>query len=195
MLTPKQIKNLNIASIVASIAVPVVVMILLNDKILPKITLPFDYLILPQINAVINSLVAVCLVAALYFIKQKNIAAHKAMTTTALVLSVLFLLTYVLYHWSAVYEAKFGDTNLDHILSDEERAAAGSFRLFYLFLLISHIILAAIIIPFVLFTYIRGLSRQDDRHKALARYTFPMWLYVSVTGVLCYVLAAPYYGH
>ena len=118
---------------------------------------------------------------------------HQRLMTVALSLSVFFLLLYVLYHGAVAQEARYGDTDFDGVVSDAEKLAAGNIRYFYLFILLTHIVLSTIVIPFVLITYIRGLARLDDKHKKLARITFPLWLYVAITGVLCYIMISPYY--
>jgi putative membrane protein len=139
---------------------------------------PFDIHILPALHAVLNSLAAVSLLAALWFVKQKNIVMHQRMIYTAMTLSALFLVSYVVYH--AVTEpTKFG--------------GEGVIKIVYLLLLASHVILAALILPFILFTFIRGYTRQIPAHKRLARWTFPIWLYVALTGPICYLMLMPYY--
>jgi putative membrane protein len=139
---------------------------------------PFDIHLLPALHAVLNSLAAVSLLAALWFVKQKNIVMHQRMIYTAMTLSALFLVSYVVYH--AVTEpTKFG--------------GEGVIKIVYLLLLVSHVILAALILPFILFTFIRGYTKQIPAHKRLARWTFPIWLYVALTGPICYLMLMPYY--
>ncbi|MEN0006704.1 MAG: DUF420 domain-containing protein, partial [Bacteroidota bacterium] len=135
---------------------------------------------------------AVTLLIAFYFIKQKNIAAHRKAMTTAMGLSVLFLLSYVAYHFTSS-SVVFGDINADGILSADEASAVAGIRPFYLTLLISHIILAGLILPFILFTFIRAYTNQIDRHRKMARWVFPIWLYVAITGPICYYMLMPYY--
>lgn len=138
--------------------------------------MPFDIHILPAVHAILNSLVAISLVAAIWFIKQKNVDMHQRMIYVSMALSALFLLSYVVYH--AVTEpTKYG----------------GDLGIIYYPLLISHVILAAVILPFILFTFIRGFTQQIPAHKRLARWTFPLWLYVAVTGPVCYLMLLPYY--
>lgn len=138
--------------------------------------MPFDIHILPAVHAVLNTLVAIALLAAVWFIKNKNIDMHQRMIYVAMALSALFLVSYVVYH--AITEpTKYG----------------GDLGIIYFPLLISHIILAAVILPFILFTFIRGFTRQVEAHKRLARWTFPLWLYVAVTGPICYFMLLPYY--
>lgn len=110
----------------------------------------------------------------------------------AIVLSVLFLLSYISHHLLAG-ETKFGDINHDGVLSDEEKMQAGSLRMVYYFILATHIPLAAVILPFILFTAYRALTGEYEAHKKLVRITWPVWLYVAVTGVMVYLLIRPYY--
>lgn len=143
-----------------------------------EVDLGFDIHVFALINAVINSAVSFLLIWALIAVKNKNYLLHKKLMLTAILLSVLFLVSYIAHHLLA------GDT----VYGGE-----GSIRYFYYFILITHIILAAIILPFILFTAYRSLTGEYDKHKKLARYTWPLWLYVSATGVLVYLMISPYY--
>ncbi len=185
-------KKLNLYAIIVTIIVFLAVPALhfINQKI--HINLGFDVHYIPMFYATCNALTAVALLAALYFIKQKDIVNHKRMTTTAMILSALFLVGYVVYH--ALAEAtKYGDIDHNNMLDAAELATIGSMRTIYLIILNTHVILAAIILPFIFFTYIRGLTFQTEAHRKIAKYTFPAWLYVAVTGVICYLMIAPYY--
>ncbi len=144
-------------------------------------------------NAIINSGVIILLIAGLIAVKKKKYLLHKKIMLTAIVLSILFLLSYIAHHVLAG-ETKFGDINHDGILSDDEKLQAGSLRMIYYVLLITHIPLAAIILPFILFTAYRALTGEYDAHKKLVRITWPVWLYVAVTGVVVYVMISPYYN-
>ena len=137
-------------------------------------------------------MVTVLLIAGLLAIKQKKYRLHKRIMLTAIILSVLFLVSYICHHLFAG-ESKFGDLNHDGILSDEEKAQAGTLRFVYYFILATHIPLAGIILPFILFTAYRGLTGEYDKHKKLVRITWPVWFYVAVTGVVVYFLISPYY--
>lgn len=190
--SPEQIKRLNLISVVLSIVIPAVVLILMTPGLLPKITLPFSPYALPPIYATLNGITAVVLVLAVYFIKQKKVEIHQRLIFVALGLSFLFLVGYILYHWSSE-PTKFGDLNHDGILSLEEKAKLGVSRTIYYFLLFSHIVLSAVVVPFVLITFVRGFTRQVEKHRKIARWAFPLWLYVAVTGVICYLMLAPYY--
>jgi len=157
-----------------------------------NIHLGFDVHIFAMINAFINTTIAVLLIAALIAVKNKKYAAHKNIMLTSLVLSVFFLVSYIAHHLLAG-EAKFGDVNHDGILSDEELRQVVNVRPVYLVILFSHIFLAAIILPFILFTAYRGLIAEFGAHKKLARYTWPLWFYIAVTGPLIYRMISPYY--
>ncbi len=143
-----------------------------------QVDLGFDVHVFAMANAIINSAVSVLLVLALVTVKNKNYVLHKKLMLAAMMLSVLFLVSYIAHHLLAG-ETKFGGT--------------GALRYIYYFILLTHIPLAAIILPFILFTAYRGLTGEYANHKKLARYTWPLWLYVSITGVLVYLLISPYY--
>lgn len=159
-----------------------------------KIDLPagWDMSFLPPFHASLNALTALVLLAALYFIKQKNIEAHRKAIYLAVGLSVLFLLSYVAYHFTTP-ETIFGDMDGDGVLSDAERLAVGGQRTAYLILLLTHIVLAALILPFILFTFIRAYTGQFEKHRKMARWVWPLWFYVAITGPIAYYMLAPYY--
>lgn len=136
--------------------------------------------ILPKLNAAFNGTAFCCLIAAWMAIRQKNVRVHRAFTTAALGLSMLFLISYVAFHLTTESTKYGGD---------------GWMRAVYFFILISHILLSTGIIPLVLFTYARGLGMQVEKHRKLARITWPIWLYVTATGVLVYWMISPYYPH
>ncbi|MBH2003584.1 MAG: DUF420 domain-containing protein [Sphingobacteriia bacterium] len=173
-----------------SVVVFVVVLILGRVKL--DVNPGFDVHIFAKINAFINAIIAVLLVAALVAVRKQHYALHKKIMMTALVLSVIFLVSYIAHHLLAG-EAKFGDVNHDGIISEAEKTAVGSMRTVYFIVLISHIILAAVILPFILFTAYRALTAEYARHKLLARITWPLWFYVAVTGPLVYWMISPYY--
>jgi putative membrane protein len=143
-------------------------------------------------NAIVNSCVVLLLIAALIAVKSKRFILHKKIMVAAIILSVLFLISYVCHHLLSG-ETKFGDMNHDGILSPDEKVLAGSLRYVYYFILITHIPLAAVVLPFVLFTAYRALSGDYDKHKKLVRDTWPLWIYVAITGVAVYLLISPYY--
>ena len=157
-----------------------------------KIDLGFDAHVFARANAIINSLVSVLLVAGLITVKQQRYRLHKRIMLAAIILSVLFLLSYIAHHLLAG-ETKFGDSNHDGLLSEEERSQAGALRIVYYFILGTHIPLAAIVLPFILFTAYRALTGEYERHKKLVRITWPVWFYVAITGVIIYLWISPYY--
>ncbi|ATL46368.1 hypothetical protein COR50_03810 [Chitinophaga caeni] len=184
-------RNLNVPIAIISIVIPVVVAILFYLPH-PGIEAGFDIRILPLFHAILNSATAVLLAASLYFIKNQYKKAHKIANLIAVVLSIVFLLSYVTYHFLAP-KTMFGDMNHDLVLDAAEKAAVGSVRYVYYFILLTHIVLAAIIIPFVLFTLLRAFQGDWPKHRKIAKITWPMWFYVAVTGVIVYIMISPYY--
>ena len=194
MLAPVIKKNDKQANIIIGLfSVIVFVAVTFLSKFTINVELPFDKHIFALINALLNTTVAFLLVLALVAVKQKKYQLHKNLMTTALVLSLLFLVTYIAHHLLAG-EARFGDTNFDGIVSLEEKAIAGNMRSFYLIVLTTHIILAALILPFILFTTYRALTGEFEAHKKIAKRTWPLWFYVAVTGPLVYMMIKPYYN-
>ena len=161
------------------VIVPLLVAVLFYYKNIFRIDGADAYLrALPAVNAGLNSLTAVALLVGFYFIRQQNIVAHRAAMGTAFALGGLFLISYVAYH-SQVESTHFG--------------GVGTVRTIYFLLLLTHISLAAVTVALVLFTLYFALTGQYTKHKRIARWTFPIWLYVSVTGVIVYFMIAPYY--
>ena len=192
---PTTLENKFKGSIIAvSIIIPVAVAVLFSVKLkdFGFDVAPLSFL--PPIYAGINGLTAILLVAAVMAIKKGNRKLHERLMTFAIACSVVFLVMYVAYHMTAD-STKFGDTNFDGILNEAEKVAVGGIRYLYYFILLTHIALSVIIIPMVLFTYVRALAEQFDKHKKLAKITFPIWLYVAVTGVVVYLMISPYYAH
>ncbi len=167
-------KKYNKLIVALSIIIPVAVAILFGVRI-PNVE-PLSFL--PPIYATINGLTAVILVVALIAIKKKNIVLHENLMTTALWCSVAFLVMYVAYHMTSD-STKFG--------------GEGAIKYVYYFILLSHILLSIIVIPFVLITYVRAITNNFEKHKKIAKITFPLWLYVAVTGVIVYIMISPYY--
>lgn len=180
--------------IILSVAIPVVVAILFSVKLkdFGYDVKPLSFL--PPIYATINGITAVLLVSAVWAIKNGKRQLHENLMKTAIGCSVAFLAMYVAYHMTDG-GAVFGDINGDGILDDAEKTQIGGIRFLYYFILLTHILLSVIIIPFVLITYVRALAERFDKHKKLARITYPMWLYVAVTGVVVYLMISPYYVH
>jgi putative membrane protein len=168
-------KRLNVLAYAVSAAVLFLVVLMRRVKL----DLGVDFTFLPPLHASLNALTAVILVYALWAIKRKDIQAHRRAIYAAMVCSVLFLLSYVLYHFTTP-ETRYG--------------GEGWLRYVYFFLLITHIALAAVTLPFILLTFIRAYTGQFERHKKMSRWVFPLWLYVAVTGPICYLMLRPYYG-
>jgi putative membrane protein len=179
MLAPiikKNDKQARLLILVASFVVFAAIAVLSKFKLI--VHWGFDVHIFALFNAIINSAVSVLLIAALIAVKNKSYVLHKNLMITAIILSILFLISYIAHHLLA------GETTFK---------GAGNIRYFYYIILATHIFLATIILPFILFTAYRALTGEFAKHKKLARYTWPLWLYVSVTGVLVYLLISPYY--
>ena len=194
MLQPSMVKNDSKAKIiiwVVSIVVFGAVAFLAKFKL--NINLGFNVHVFATFNAVINSIVAILLIAGLITVKRKKYVLHKKIMLSAIVLSVLFLVSYICHHLLAG-DTRFGDINHDSILSDQEKSAVGSLRIIYYIILITHIPLAAIILPFILFTAYRALIGEYEKHKRLTRITWPVWFYVAITGVVVYLMISPYYN-
>ena len=164
-------KKYNAWIVVLSIVIPLVVAALFGIKI--DMELP---IFLPPIYAAINALTALVLIVAVIMIKSGNRKLHEYLMKLAIILSVLFLVMYVLYH-----------------MTSNSTTYEGAYRPLYLGILISHIVLSIAVIPFVLITYVRAITNNFERHKKIAKITFPLWLYVAVTGVVVYIMISPYY--
>ncbi|WP_299312326.1 DUF420 domain-containing protein [uncultured Aquimarina sp.] len=165
--------------VILSIGIPLAVAVLFGVN-LRKLGFDVEPLtFLPPIYASINGLTAVILLAAFWAIKNKKIKLHENLMKSAITCSVLFLVMYVAYHMTSD-STKFG--------------GEGTVRYIYYFILITHIILSIIVIPFVLVTYVRALSKRFDKHRKIAKITFPIWLYVAISGVVVYVMISPYYS-
>lgn len=174
------------------VSIVVFLIIAALSRIKLDIHVGFDSHYFATANAIINSLVAILLVAGLLSVKCKKYHLHKKIMTAAIMLSVLFLISYVCHHLTTG-DTKFGDVNGDGLVSLSEKDAVGSIRYLYYFILLTHIPLAGIILPFILFTAYRALSGNYEKHKKLARITWPIWLYVAVSGVVVYLMISPYY--
>lgn len=173
-------KKYNKWIVVLSVAIPLVVALLfgVNLRSMGYDVQPLSFL--PPIYAAINGLTAILLFAAVWAIKQGNRKLHEGLIKLAVACSVAFLGMYVAYHMTSDSTPYGGE---------------GALRYVYFFILITHIVLSIIIIPFVLITYVRGITASYERHKKIARITYPMWLYVAVTGVIVYLMISPYYVH
>ena len=167
-------KKYNKLIVVLSVVIPIVVAALFGIKI-PNVE-PLSFL--PPIYATINGLTSVILVIAVIAIKNKKIVLHEKLMTTAIWCSALFLIMYVAYHMTSD-STKFG--------------GEGVVKYIYYFILLTHIVLSIVVIPFVLITYVRAITNNIEKHKKIAKITFPLWLYVAVTGVIVYIMISPYY--
>lgn len=155
-------------------------LVLILVLLMRRYTIPtdIDFSFLPPIHASLNALCASTLIMAFMAIRKKNVELHRKWINLSFVLSILFLLSYVTYHFTTP-ETKY--------------CGEGAIRYLYFVLLISHIILAGVILPFILLTYIRAYTGQFDRHRKIARWVFPLWLYVAISGPVCYLFLVPCY--
>ncbi|MEN2401943.1 DUF420 domain-containing protein [Flavobacterium sp. MC2016-06] len=189
-LEKKYNKLIVAVSIIIPVAVAVLFAVKLKDFGINVEPLSF----LPPIYATTNGITAVVLVWGVLAIKNGKRKLHERLMTFAIFLSLAFLVMYVAYHMTAD-STKLGDLNHDGIVDAVEMAKVGALRYIYVFILITHIILSVVIIPMVLVTYVRALSQRFDRHRKIAKITFPLWLYVAVTGVVVYLMISPYYAN
>lgn len=166
-------KKYNKLILLLSIAIPMVVGILFGVKI--DLDLP---IFLPPVYATINGITSIVLVLAFWAVRNKRIELHKKLMKTAIVLSAVFLCLYVLYHMTS---------------DSTSYGGSGVLKIVYFFVLISHILLSIAVIPFVLITFVRGITNDIEKHKRIARITFPLWFYVTLSGVIVYLMISPYY--
>jgi putative membrane protein len=193
MLAPVWTKNDKKARIlIFTFSAIVFAAVMALSRVHVEVNLGFDIHLFAKANAVLNSIVAVFLVLALLAVKMKKYKLHKNIMLSAMILSILFLVSYICHHLFAG-ETRFGDVDHDGIVTELEKAAVGKNRMIYYILLGTHIPLAGLILPFILFTAYRGLTGEYTRHKKLARITWPIWLYVAITGVIVYRMISPYY--
>jgi putative membrane protein len=164
---------------ILSVAVPLVVTFLIYMPQTGSLG-DLDVSFLPSLNAILNASVAVCLLFGLYFIKNSRPDLHKVFMTSAFLLSSMFLISYVIYHFQAP-PTKFG--------------GEGVIKLVYFFVLLTHIVLAAVVLPLILFSIYYGYTNQLYLHKKIVKFTYPIWLYVAITGPVVYIMISPYYNH
>lgn len=167
--------------------------VMLLSKVKLEVDLGFNVHFFALINSVINSWVALLLVVALVAVRRKRYELHRKLMLIAMILSILFLISYISHHLFAG-DTRFGDIDHNGILTPEEKIAAGPLRIIYYIILGTHIPLAGLILPLILFTAYRALIGEYPRHKRLARITWPIWFYVAVTGVVVYLMIRPYYS-
>ncbi len=179
LLAPVLTKNDKTARLfIFTVSAVVFIAVVILSRVTIEVDLGFNVHVFATVNAVINSLVSVLLLAALSAVKKGNYLAHRNMMLSAMVLSIIFLVSYIAHHLFSG-STTFGGT--------------GTIRYIYFFILITHIFLAAVILPFILFTAYRGLTSEFPAHRKLARITWPIWFYVSLTGVVVYLMISPYY--
>ena len=174
LILQKRAKWMDKVAVVISVIVLSTVLMMRRIKFNVDIDLSF----LPSFHAILNAGTFIALIGAFYFIKKRNIIAHRNSIMVAMVLSVLFLVSYVLYHFTTV---------------ETTYCKEGTIRYIYYFVLITHITLAGLSFPFILFTFIRGFNYQVEKHRKLARWVYPVWLYVALTGPIVYVMLKPCY--
>ncbi len=179
--------------LIFSFSIIVFIAVVLLSRVKLETNLGFNVHLFAMVNAIINSCVTILLIAALFAVKSRKYQLHKSLMMTAMVLSVLFLVSYICHHLFAG-DTRFGDVNHDGIVTVAEKADVGSLRTFYYIILGTHIPLAGIILPFILFSAYRALVGEYVKHKKLARITWPIWLYVAITGVIVYIMISPYYS-
>lgn len=190
-LSEKRVKIIIYSTTVAVCALVVV----LNQKWIPHPdSFPHFIYSLPKLNAFLNGSCSILLLFSLWAIKNKKIDRHKKLNISAFILSVLFILSYVTAHYF-IPDTKFGDLNHDEIMSPEESAKVSGIKPLYVIILLSHIFLAVAVLPMVLLSFYYGLTDQREKHKKLTRFSYPIWLYVTVTGVVVYLMIAPYYNY
>lgn len=193
MLAPAWKRNDKKASLlIITFSLIVFIAVSVLSRVQVKVDLGFDIHLFAKANAVINSLVTVLLITALIAVKSKRYLLHKKLMMTAMVLSFLFLVSYILHHLFAG-ESVYGDINHDGVADAAEIAAVGSLRTIYRIILFPHIVLAGVILPFILYTAYRAQIGEWPGHRKLAKITWPIWLYVAVTGVVIFFMISPYY--
>lgn len=175
---------------IVSLTVFAVITILAKIKL--DVNLGFDPHVFAATNAILNSCVTVLLIFGFWAVKRKNYRLHRNLMFIAITLSLLFLLSYICHHLFTG-DTKYGDLDNNDIVTADEKTLAGSIRILYYFILLTHIPLAGIILPFILFTAYRSLTGEYEKHKKLARITWPVWLYVAISGVVVYLMISPYY--
>lgn len=174
-------------------AVITLAVVALNQKWIPHPQAPDFVFKLPLLNAILNGTCSVLLIVSLLAIKAKQIKLHRGLNLTAFILSSLFLVSYVTAHYF-IPDTLYGDTNHDGIMSEAEKLAVAGIKPAYLVLLLSHIFLAIVVLPMVLLSFHYGLTDQREKHRKITRFSYPIWLYVTISGVLVYVMISPYYN-
>ncbi|MES2679217.1 MAG: DUF420 domain-containing protein [Bacteroidota bacterium] len=167
----------------------------LNQKYIPHPdTFPAFIYHLPMLNAFLNGTCTILLIFSLLAIKRRNIELHKRLNLTAFVFSSLFLISYVTAHYF-IPDTKYGDLDHDNVMSAAESALVSGIKPLYVVILLTHIFLAVVVLPMILLSFYYGLTDQREKHKKLTRFSYPIWLYVTVTGVVVYLMISPYYNY
>ena len=179
--------------LIATISVIVFLLVVVLSQLPKAEEIPSFVKYLPVLNAFLNGTCTIILLVSFYFIRRKKVWIHKRLNITAVVLSTIFLLSYVLFHSFGV-ETRYGDLDHNGVVDALEKAQAGNMRLLYFGILITHIILAAIVLPLVLLSLYRGLTNQVQLHRKIVRWSFPVWLYVTISGVVVYLMISPFYN-
>ena len=175
-----------------SFSVIVFVAVTVLERVTLNVDLGFNPHLLALVNAVINTTVSILLIAGLIAAKNRKLTTHKNIMLTAIGLSVIFLITYILHHLFAG-STLYGDVDKNGVVDAAEKAAAGTWRYVYFFLLGTHILLAGISLPFILFTAYRGLINENARHRKIAKITWPLWFYVAISGPIVYWMISKFY--
>ncbi|MBA3664259.1 MAG: DUF420 domain-containing protein [Bacteroidetes bacterium] len=187
-------KKIKLTVFIATIAVCALV-IILNQKWIPHPDVfPGFIYSLPLVNAILNGTCTILLLFSLAAIKKRNIRLHKKLNLTAFLLSTLFLLSYVTAHYF-IPDTKYGDVDHDGIMSAAESAKVSGIKPIYVVILLTHIFLAIIVLPLVLISFYYGLTDQREKHKKITRFSYPIWLYVTASGVIVYLMISPFYNY
>jgi putative membrane protein len=193
-LTKYSEKGVKTTIYITTVAVCALVVVL-NQKYIPHPdSFPTFIYKLPTLNAFLNGTCTVLLLFSLWAIKRRNIELHKRLNLSAFVLSSLFLISYVTAHYF-IPDTKYGDVDHDGIMSISEDASVAGIKSLYIFILLTHIFLAVLVLPMILLSFYYGLTDQREKHKKLTRYSYPVWLYVTITGVVVYLMISPYYNY
>lgn len=194
ILSVQNEKAIKLTTYITTVAICGVVMVL-NQKWIPHPDVFPNFIYkLPALNAILNGTCSVLLILSLVAIKKKNIALHKKLNVTAFILSSLFLVSYVTAHYF-IPDTKYGDIDHDGVMSAAETAAVSGIKPVYIIILLSHIFLAVAVLPMTLLSFYYGLTDQRVKHKKLTRFSYPIWLYVTVTGVVVYLMISKYYNY
>ena len=187
-------KGVKLTIYITTIAVCALVVIL-NQKWIPHPdSFPGFIYKLPMINAFLNGTCTVLLIFSLLAIKKGNIQLHKKLNITAFIFSSVFLLCYVTAHYF-IPDTKYGDVDHDSIMTAAESAAVSGIKPVYVIILLTHIFFAVAVLPMILLSFYYGLTDQREKHKKLTRFSYPIWLYVTITGVVVYLMVSPYYNY